>query len=72
MTQKDAILRYLKETGSITRAEAFTELGIAELSSRIGELEMQGYEFDRTRLYGKNRYGEPIHYIKYSLKGECR
>lgn len=68
-TQKDRILRYIKETGSITRAEAFTELGVAELSSRIGELEAMGFEFKRESMTGKNRYGDPVTYTKYSLLG---
>ena len=70
MTQKERVLRYIRDNGSITRAEGFTELGIVELPARICELQQMGYQFDRETMVRKNRYGEPIHYTKYSLKGE--
>jgi hypothetical protein len=68
VTQKDRVLQYIRETGSITRAEGFTQLGITELASRIGELEDQGYRFEREPLIGKNRYGDTVRYIRYKLK----
>ncbi len=39
MSQRVDLIDYLNRQGSITRAHAFSELGIAELSSRVGELE---------------------------------
>lgn len=38
-TQKQDILNYLNKHGSITRIDAIYQLGIIELSARIGELE---------------------------------
>lgn len=35
--QHERILRFLDENGSITPMEAFSELGITKLSTRIGE-----------------------------------
>ena len=35
-TQKQLVLDYLMEHGKLTRWTAFIELGVAELSSRIG------------------------------------
>lgn len=66
--QRDRILNYLNEFGSITRAEAFTELGIVELAARICELEDRGYEFTKTVIRKKNRYGDPVKFMKYELK----
>lgn len=70
MTQKDRVLRYLREFGSITRAEGFTELGIVELPARICELQRDGYLFDRETVTKKNRYGEAVSFTKYTLREE--
>lgn len=67
-TQKEQILRYLNDFGSITRIQSFADLGVCELSSRIGELEDMGFEFDRKKLTLKNRYGVNITVTEYSLK----
>ena len=68
MTQRDRVIQYIKDFGSITRAEAFNELGIVELSARICELERMGYRFDKKTMYRENRYGEMIHFTRYKLK----
>lgn len=47
MTQRDRVIQYIKDFGSITRAEAFNELGIVELAARICELERMGYKFEK-------------------------
>ena len=66
--QKLQILDYIKRFGSITRAEAFNDLGIAELSARIGEIEKeQGFKFDKTKITVLTRLGEKK-VTKYSLK----
>lgn len=67
MTQKQRILEYVKEFGSISRREGFMDLGITELSSRIGELEAIGYRFDRKTEVSKNRYGDETSYTRYTL-----
>lgn len=68
MTQKDRLLRWFEDHDSITRAEAFTELGIVETPARICELERMGYEFDRETVLKKNRYGENVCFTKYTLR----
>ena len=68
MTQKERVLRYLNEFGSITRAEGFTELGIVELPARICDLQRDGYEFNRETVSAKNRYGEDVTFTRYSLR----
>ena len=70
MTQRERVLKYLNDFGSITRAEGFNELGIVELPARICELQQMGYEFDRETVHSKNRYGEAVSITRYSLKGE--
>lgn len=71
MTQRDRVIQYVKDFGSITRAEAFNELGIVELAARICELERMGYKFEKKTVYRENRYGEMIHFTKYTLKKDA-
>ena len=67
MTQGEKIIAYIKEFGSITAFDAYTDLGIMRLASRIHDLTEQGYVFKRETVKSKNRYGETIHYTRYSL-----
>ncbi len=70
MTQKDEILRHIQIHGSITRAVA-ANLHIYELSSRIGELEKEGWTFDRKTLTGTNAYGRKWRCTEYSNPQRC-
>lgn len=70
MTQRERIIKYIKDFGKITSFQAYTDLGITQLAARIFELKQQGHEFNTQTKISKNRYGEPVHYIEYSLKGE--
>lgn len=45
-TQNDRLLAYLKRRKYITRAPAFTELGIANLWARCAELREEGHRID--------------------------
>lgn len=67
-TQTERIIQYIEDFGSITSWEAFAKLGITRLASRIHDLEDDGYEIDRKTEKTKNRYGEHIHYTRYSLR----
>lgn len=70
MTQCERIIDYINTFGSITTLEAFTDLGITRLASRIHDLTEDGFEFDREMITSRNRYGEIVHYKRYSLKKE--
>ena len=65
MTQHELILKHLDEFGSISPIEAFTEYGITKLATRISELSRQGVNFTRLMMTSKNRYGEPVRYMRY-------
>ena len=67
MTQREQILQYIKDFGSITPIQAFSDLGITKLATRISEMRADGMEFRIETVRGKNRYGKPTHYAKYSL-----
>ncbi len=65
MTQQERVLDYIAENGSITAFEAVLYLGILQLSARICELEKKGFTFTKTPEKSKNRYGDPVNYIRY-------
>ncbi len=69
MTQRDAILNYINEFGSITPMEAFADLGITKLATRISEMRKDGMKFKIEMVKRKNRYGKTVQYAKYSLGG---
>lgn len=72
MTQCEKILRHMADHGSITSLEAVTEYGIMRLASRIHDLRVLGYDIEKTTENGKNRYGEPTAFARYSLRsGDC-
>ena len=68
LNQRDKILNYLKEFGSITAYESFIDLGITQLSTRLSELEDRGYKFKKEWVSKKNRYGNPVSFKKYMLE----
>lgn len=66
MTQKERIVQYLDDFGSITTMEAFSDLGITRLASRIHELVRNGMPIKKEMVSSKNRYGEEVHFMRYS------
>lgn len=67
--QHERILQYMDAHGSITPMEAFSELGITKLSTRIGEMIESGIKIEKRREKGTNRFGEKVNYMRYT-KGE--
>lgn len=65
MTQGERILKYIDEKGSITPMEAFMELGITKLATRISELRRSGEKIEKRYVTGLNRFGEKIQYMEY-------
>lgn len=68
MTQKERILKYIKEFGYITSWQAYQDLGIMQLGARIDQLQKEGYKFKTEWEYKKNRYGENVSFKRYSLE----
>ena len=66
--QADKILRYIREFGSITAAQAFNDLSVSQLATRIFELKQSGYDVQSRYIHAKNRYGEPIKFKEYYLR----
>lgn len=64
---KERILKYIRDFGSITTFEAFTELGCTRLSEYIRQLRLE-YNVQDKWINSINRYGEKIQYKKYWLE----
>lgn len=71
-TQKQQILDYINSFGSITPMQAFGDLGITKLATRISEMKKEGMQFKIETVKGKNRYGKPMWYARYSFPDEAR
>jgi hypothetical protein len=67
LTQKDRIIRHLKDKESITSLEAMQEYGIMRLTSRVCELKNEGYKIRSEFISSTNRYNEPVSFSKYTL-----
>lgn len=66
-SQRDRVLMYIRSHGSITAAEAFTDLGGGRLASRINELrKVHGINTTMEMRYGRD--GEAKTYARYSLE----
>ena len=67
ITQKDRILEYIRNFGSISSFEAYADLGITQLGARIDQLKKEGYEFKTEWENSTNRFGERTDYKRYYL-----
>ena len=67
MTQNERVLSYMKQFGSITQLDAFRDLGVMRLASRISDLRSQGVAIIAESEKSSNRYGESISYKRYRL-----
>jgi len=67
--QREMILKYIEDFGSITSYEAYIDLGITQLATRIKELKEQGYQFEHEWIRKKNRYNKPVRFKRYKLGG---
>lgn len=64
--QQTAILNYISDFGSITPMQAFSDLGITKLATRVSELKKDGWTFKREFVCSTNRYGHNVTFAKYS------
>ena len=71
MTQREAILKYIEDFGSITPMQAFGDLGVTKLATRISEMRKDGMQFKIETVTSKNRYGHTVHFARYSFVKEA-
>lgn len=69
-TQAQRVFKYIHDFGSITRAEAMSDIGVANLTAVISDLRKQGYNIETIDVHTENRYGQKITYAKYVLSKE--
>ena len=70
ITQCQRILDYMDQFGSISTLEAFRDLGVARLASRIHDLKSMGYNIVSETKSDKNRFGEKTYFKVYRLAEE--
>lgn len=69
-TQRQRVLDYMHDFGSITSLEAIVDLGVHRLASRVSELKKMGYPIVGEYVPVKNRYGETSHVKRYWVEGQ--
>lgn len=68
MTQREEILMYITEHGSITPMDAFYDLGITKLATRISEMRKDGMEFKIETVTKRNKYNtRTVRFARYSF-----
>ena len=63
--QQYQILWYIATFGSISPMEAFSDLCITKLSTRISEMKTLNIQFDQAYEGRKNRFGKKVRYMRY-------
>ena len=64
MNQREKIIAYVEQNGSITSYDAYEKLGITQLGARIFELKRDGYCI--SAMWKENpRTGK--HYVEYKI-----
>ena len=69
MNQHERIRKYLDDFGSISPFEAFRDLGITKLATRMSEMIRNGEKVTKRIETGVNRYGDKTHYVRYVKAG---
>lgn len=67
MTQKEMVLKYINDNGSITTLEAFVKLYVCDLQKIIQLLRVD-HNIKDEWIQKVNIYGKPIKYKKYYIE----
>ena len=71
ISQCQRILHYMMRFGSISTLEAFNDLGVTRLASRIHDLKRRGYKITSETQTGINRFGETTSFKVYKFADDC-
>ena len=63
--QQYQILWYIVTFGSISPMEAFSDLGVTKLSTRVSEMKVLGIQFDQDYEGRENRFGKKVRFMRY-------
>jgi len=69
MNQQDRILDYLKAGNTLTRLNAWSQLGVLEAPARISELRSQGHYIKTKMVTVSNRYGDRVRIAEWKMGG---
>lgn len=72
VTQKDKVLAYMQQYGSITPLDAMREFSCMRLGARIADLKADGYDIRTEFRAGKNKFGEATHWASYFIATDGR
>lgn len=64
-TQKQKIIKYIRQKGSITSWEAYQELEITQFATRVKELKDEGYNFESRWEKKKNKEEKLTRFKRY-------
>lgn len=67
ITPGEKIINYIEKYGSVTSWEAYQDLGITQLATRVKELKEKGYEFKIKWECKKNKEGRCVSFKRYYL-----
>ena len=68
MTQEERTIKWLKENKKITVQQGYKYLGNTNLPVTIKKMIEDGWNIEKRKVNGKNRYGEKRWWIEYKLK----
>lgn len=68
MTQKERVINYIRDHGSITTMEAFNNLHVTRLAARIAELKSDGQKIGCTIVTQQTPEG-PVRFGRYYING---
>ena len=67
LTQNQRVINYLSQGNKITSLDAWKELGIMRLASRIYDIKRQGVAIQKEQIIVKNRFGENCTVSQWSM-----
>lgn len=69
MSQKEEILKYMRNNGGITPLQAANSLGCQRLAARISDLRADGYDIETEMITVRKRFGGKARVARYKLNG---
>lgn len=68
MKQTERLLEHLKHFDSVEPMQAWTQLGIYRLASRIHDLRKEGHAIEKRMVTTTNRWGEEVRFAQYEMQ----
>lgn len=68
MTQEQRLVEYLHKVKTASVRDIMLDVGIGSPTKAICNLMRSGYDIRRKWVSGKNRFGEKVRWMEYSLE----